>query len=155
MDFKVELNNIDYSDNKLIKALDVLSDSIEYKVEMSYEEIDDMASEYLLKELDIYLDVSNMYVESHEGRLYYDNIFEASIITNQMLQHFGNSLIHPGGASELQYYYEFNPVVFIKKLSKFGYIENDGYKISITFNQADEFTNTWIYKYIQNKKGEM
>ena len=152
MEFKVEMNNIDYSDNRLIKALETISDSVEYKVVITNAEIEDMLNEYMKKELDIDLEVSGIYMDADEGRLYYENIFEAAVIINQLLQHFGMNAICAGGSSETLDYYQFNTPSFIKKLSKFGYVEHHKSYVQLTFDQADEFTNTWIYKYIQNKK---
>ena len=152
MDFKVEMNNIDYSDTRLIKALENISDNIEYKVVISNLEIEDMLAEYIKELLDVDLEISGMYLDAKEARIYYENIFEAAVIINQLIQHFGTSTIYTGGSSETLDYYSFNVQAFVRKLCKFGYIEADEDSMQIKFDQADEFTNTWIYKYIQNKK---
>lgn len=152
MEFKVEMNNIDYSDSKLIKALETISDSVEYKVVISNTEIEELIGDYVEKVLDIDLEVSGIYVDAGEQRLYYENIFEAAVIINQLLQHFGMNAICAGGSSESLDYYQFNLRSFMLKMSKFGYLESYGDYVQLTFDQADEFTNTWIYKYIQTKK---
>ena len=152
MDFKVEMNNIDYSDSKLIKALETISDSVEYKVVISNTEIEELIGDYIEKVLDIDLEVSGIYVDAGEQRLYYENIFEAAVIINQLLQHFGMNAICAGGSSESLDYYQFNLRSFMLKMSKFGYLESYRDYVQLTFDQADEFTNTWIYKYIQTKK---
>lgn len=152
MDFKVEMNNIDYSDSKLIKALETISDSVEYKVVISNTEIEELIGDYIEKVLDIDLEVSGIYIDAGEQRLYYENIFEAAVIINQLLQHFGMNAICAGGSSESLDYYQFNLRSFMLKMSKFGYLESYRDYVQLTFDQADEFTNTWIYKYIQNKK---
>ena len=152
MEFKVEMNNIDYSDSKLIKALETISDSVEYKVVISNTEIEELIGDYVEKVLDINLEVSGIYVDAGEQRLYYENIFEAAVIINQLLQHFGMNAICAGGSSESLDYYQFNLRSFMLKMSKFGYLESYRDYVQLTFDQADEFTNTWIYKYIQTKK---
>lgn len=152
MDFKVEMNNIDYSDSKLIKALETISDSVEYKVVISNTEIEELIGDYIEKVLDIDLEVSGIYIDAGEQRLYYENIFEAAVIINQLLQHFGMNAIYAGGSSESLDYYQFNLRSFMLKMSKFGYLESYKDYVQLTFDQADEFTNTWIYKYIQTKK---
>lgn len=152
MDFKVEMNNIDYSDSKLIKALETISDSVEYKVVISNTEIEELIGDYIEKVLDIDLEVSGIYIDAGEQRLYYENIFEAAVIINQLLQHFGMNAICAGGSSESLDYYQFNLRSFMLKMSKFGYLESYKDYVQLTFDQADEFTNTWIYKYIQTKK---
>lgn len=152
MEFKVEMNNIDYSDSKLIKALETISDSVEYKVVISNTEIEELIGDYVEKVLDIDLEVSGIYVDAGEQRLYYENIFEAAVIINQLLQHFGMNAICAGGSSESLDYYQFNLRSFMLKMSKFGYLESYRDYVQLTFDQADEFTNTWIYKYIQTKK---
>ena len=148
MDFKVEMNDIDYNDDKLIRALENISNSIEYKLEFSCEEIEDMIARYLKDELEVDLEISGMYVDVKECRLYYENIFEAAVVINQMVNHFGTSAICTGGSSETLDYYKFNVQTFIRKMCKFGYVELKNNYVTISFNQADEFTNTWIYKYI-------
>ena len=152
MEFKVEMNNIDYSDSKLIKALETISDSVEYKVVISNTEIEELIGDYIEKVLDIDLEVSGIYIDAGEQRLYYENIFEAAVIINQLLQHFGMNAICAGGSSESLDYYQFNLRSFMLKMSKFGYLESYRDYVQLTFDQADEFTNTWIYKYIQTKK---
>ena len=152
MNFKVEMNNIDYSDSRLIKALENISDSVEYKVIITNAEIEEMLSDYMKKALDIDLEVSGIYMDAGEERLYYENIFEAAVIINQLLQHFGMNAVCAGGSSDTLDYYQFNISSFVKKISKFGYLESFRDYIQLTFDQADEFTNTWIYKYIQTKK---
>ena len=76
MEFKVELNNMDYTDPNLIRALENISDSIKYKIVMSIEEMSDAIEHYFLEELEINLEASNMHLDIVEGKLYYDNVFE-------------------------------------------------------------------------------
>ena len=151
MNFKVELDNIDYSDKRLIKALDNISDSIQYKIVIDSDEIIEMFDVYLKEVLDIDLDASNMYMDIGEDRLYYDNIFEASIIVNQLLGHFGTGSISVGGEAETHDYYNMNVLIIMRKLAKFALTQRCGDKIVLYFDQADEFTNTCIYKYLQNE----
>ena len=151
MNFKVELDNIDYADKKLIKALDVISDSIMYKIEIADEEIIDVIDAYLKDKLDIDLNASNMYINIEEQKLYYDNIFEASIIVNQLINHFGTGSISVGGEAEIHDYYNISPITFIRKITKFALIDFTPDGLVLCFDQADEFTNTWIYKYLQNE----
>ena len=151
MNFKVELDNIDYADKKLIKALDVISDSVTYKIEITDEEITDILDAYFKEVLDIDLVASNMYIDLDEDRLCYDNIFEASIIVNQLLNHFSTGSVSVGGETETYDYYNIDVCIFMRKLAKFALIQRCKDKIILYFDQADEFTNTWIYKYLQNE----
>lgn len=152
MNFKVELDNIDYSDKRLIKALDNISDSIQYKIVIETDEVVDILDAYLKEVLEVDLDASNMYMDINEDRLYYDNIFEASVIVNQLLNHFGTGSISVGGEAEINDYYNINVCTFMRKLAKFALIQRCGDKVVLYFDQADEFTDTWIYKYLQRNK---
>ena len=98
MEFKVELNNMDYTDPNLIRALENISDSIKYKIVMSIEEMSDAIEHYFLEELEINLEASNMRLDIVEGKLYYDNVFEAAIIIDQLSIHFGNGSVGIGGS---------------------------------------------------------
>ena len=152
MDFKVELSNIDYSDERLIRALSNISEDTKYKIVMSIDEIAEIIEHYIFEKLEIDLSVSDMYLKLDEARLYYDNIFEATMITNLLLSHFGNSAVYPGGSGELQDYYNINTMIFIRKIAKFALIESYEGGYILYFDQVDEFTQTWIYKYMKEKK---
>ena len=152
MEFKVELNNMDYTDPNLIRALENISDSIKYKVVMSIEEMSDAIEHYFLEELEINLEASNMRLDIVEGKLYYDNVFEAAIITDQLSIHFGNGSVGIGGSGEEQDYYYISPMILIRKIAKFALIQAYADDIVLYFDQANEFTQTWIYKYLKEIK---
>lgn len=152
MEFKVELNNMDYTDPNLIRALENISDSIKYKVVMSIEEISDAIEHYFLEELEINLEASNMRLDIVEGKLYYDNVFEAAIIIDQLSIHFGNGSVGIGGSGEEQDYYCISPMILIRKIAKFALIQAYADDIVLYFDQANEFTQTWIYKYLKEIK---
>ena len=152
MEFKVELNNMDYTDPNLIRALENISDSIKYKVVMSIEEMSDAIEHYFLEELEINLEVSGMKLDIVEGKLYYDNIFEAAIIADQLSIHFGKGLIGLGSSEDNQDYYLVNPMLLMRKIANFAMIQPYKEEIVITFDQANEFTQTWIYKYLREKE---
>ena len=152
MEFKVELNNMDYTDPNLIRALENISDSIKYKIVMSIEEMSDAIEHYFLEELEINLEVSGMKIDIVEGKLYYDNIFEAAIIADQLSIHFGKGLIGLGSSENNQDYYLVNPMLLMRKIANFAMIQPYKEEIVITFDQANEFTQTWIYKYLREKE---
>ena len=152
MEFKVELNNMDYTDPNLIRALENISDSIKYKVVMSIEEMSDAIEHYFLEELEINLEASNMRLDIVEGKLYYDNVFEAAIIIDQLSIHFGNGSVGIGGSGEEQDYYCISTMILIRKIAKFALIQAYADDIVLYFDQANEFTQTWIYKYLKEIK---
>ena len=152
MEFQVKLNNMDYRDPNLIRALENISDSISYRFVMSIDEMTDAIEQYFLEELEINLEVSGMKLDIVEGKLYYDNIFEAAIITDQLSIHFGKGLIGLGSSEDNQDYYLVNPMLLMRKIANFAMIQPYKEEIVITFDQANEFTQTWIYKYLREKK---
>ena len=152
MEFKVELNNMDYTDPNLIRALENISDSISYRFVMSIDEMTDAIEQYFLEELEINLEVSGMKLDIVEGKLYYDNIFEAAIIADQLSIHFGKGLIGLGSSEDNQDYYLVNPMLLMRKIANFAMIQPYKEEIVITFDQANEFTQTWIYKYLREKE---
>lgn len=152
MEFQVKLNNMDYRDPNLIRALENISDSISYRFVMSIDEMTDAIEQYFLEELEINLEVSGMKLDIVEGKLYYDNIFEAAIIADQLSIHFGKGLIGLGSSENNQDYYLVNPMLLMRKIANFAMIQPYKEEIVITFDQANEFTQTWIYKYLREKE---
>ena len=152
MEFQVKLNNMDYRDPNLIRALENISDSISYRFVMSIDEMTDAIEQYFLEELEINLEVSGMKLDIVEGKLYYDNIFEAAIIADQLSIHFGKGLIGLGSSEDNQDYYLVNPMILMRKIANFAMIQPYKEEIVITFDQANEFTQTWIYKYLREKE---
>ena len=152
MEFQVKLNNMDYRDPNLIRALENISDSISYRFVMSIDEMTDAIEQYFLEELEINLEVSGMKLDIVEGKLYYDNIFEAAIIADQLSIHFGKGLIGLGSSKDNQDYYLVNPMLLRRKIANFAMIQPYKEEIVITFDQANEFTQTWIYKYLREKE---
>ena len=152
MEFQVKLNNMDYRDPNLIRALENISDSISYRFVMSIDEMTDAIEQYFLEELEINLEVSGMKLDIVEGKLYYDNIFEAAIIADQLSIHFGKGLIGLGSSEDNQDYYLINPMLLMRKIANFAMIQPYKEEIVITFDQANEFTQTWIYKYLREKE---
>ena len=152
MNFKVELDNIDYTDSSLIVALDNISNNISYKIVMQNKEMEDAIEQYLIEKLDINLESSGMKLDLKQERLYYDNIFEASVIIDEIIKHFGNGSISSGGSGATQDYYTINPLICIRKIAKFSVIKKYSNEYELYFDQANEFTSTWIYKYIKNLK---
>lgn len=154
MDFKVELKNIDYTDKKLITSLEGISKYSEFSMEFCINEFDILLNTYFIEKLDVDLDVSNMYFDLEKGRLYYDNIFEAAMVTNVMINYFGSSCISAGGtdAQEQQDYYNLNLNPIIRKVVGMGgyYIESE-MGIKISYDYADDFLESWIYKYLITK----
>ena len=119
---------------------------------MSIEEMSDAIEHYFLEELEINLEASNMRLDIVEGKLYYDNVFEAAIITDQLSIHFGNGSVGIGGSGEEQDYYRISPMILIRKIAKFALIQACADDIVLYFDQANEFTQTWIYKYLKEIK---
>ena len=152
MEFQVKLNNMDYRDPNLIRALENISDSISYRFVMSIDEMTDAIEQYFLEELEINLEVSGMKLDIVEGKLYYDNIFEAAIIADQLSIHFGKGLIGLGSSEDNQDYYLVNSMLLMRKIANFAMIQPYKEEIVITFDQANEFTQTWIYKYLREKE---
>lgn len=152
MNFKVELDNIDYTDSSLMVALDNISNNIMYKITMSNEEIKNAIEKYLIEVLNIDLELSDMRLDLKEEKLYYNNIFEASLIVDEIIKHFGCASIRLGGNGETQDYYTIDPLICIRKMAKFSVIKKYQNEYELYFDQANEFTSTWIYKYIKNLK---
>ena len=152
MEFQVKLNNMDYRDPNLIRALENISDSISYRFVMSIDEMTDAIEQYFLEELEINLEVSGMKLDIVEGKLYYDNIFEAAIIADQLSSHFGKGLIGLGSSEDNQDYYLVNPMLLMRKIANFAMIQPYKEEIVITFDQANELTQTWISKYLREKE---
>lgn len=155
MDFKVELKDIDYTDKKLITSLEGISKYSEFSMSFSIEELDELINTYLIDKVDVNLDISNMYFDLKKERLYYDNIFEAAMVTNMMIHHFGSSCISPGGTGELQDYYNLNLSPIIRKIIGMGgyHVESE-MGLMISYDYADDFLQSWIYKYLI-AKGEI
>lgn len=152
MNFKVELDNIDYADSSLIVALDNISNNVMYKITMSNEEMENAIEQYLIEKLNINLESSDMRLDLKEERLYYSNVFEASVIIDEIIKHFGNGSVSSGGSGETQDYYTIQSLLHIRKIAKFSVIRKYSNEYELYFDQANEFTSTWIYKYIKSLK---
>lgn len=152
MNFKVELDNIDYTDSSLIVALDNISNNVMYKITMSNEEMENAIEQYLIEKLNIDLESSDMRLSLKEERLYYNNVFEASVIIDEIIKHFGCVSIRLGGSGVTQDYYTIDPLICIRKMAKFSIIKKYQNEYELYFDQANEFASTWIYKYIKSLK---
>lgn len=147
MNFKCEINNINYKDKNLIKALDNISETVEYELRFELNEIDHMIHTYFKKNLGIDLEESEMSMDLFKEEIYYNNTSEADAIFNTIQMHFGsNSIFYKSDNI-----FSIKSLVLIRKMARFAIIDRDCSSYVFTFDQANEFTNTWIYKYIQNK----
>lgn len=153
MNFKCELTEIDYQDKALIKALDTISHDILYTVQITTDEMEDMVNKYLIEELGIDLEESEMTLSLTDKELTYVNLFEAAVNINILLKHYGNNIIYSPSSPNADYY-RINDMVFVKKMCKFSLVERNQNVYEIKFNQADEFVGTWFYKYLQQNKEE-
>ena len=103
--------------------------------------------------LDINLEDSNMRLDFDTNKLYYEDVYESIVIFKKIVNHYGKGAI--SARTEFDDYYIVNPLVFVRKMTKFALIKQtiaDGF--ILYFDQADELMNTWIYKYLKNKEEE-
>lgn len=147
MKFKCELNDIDYSDKILLKALENISKDITYEFELSTSELEEIINAYLLQELNINLEESDIRLDLWTCELSYDNESEAKAVKEDLREHFGKSCISDN--------YTINPERMMRKIFKLATCERYMNMCVIQYYGADDFSNTWAYKYIQKQREEI
>lgn len=154
MNFKCELTEIDYQDQNLIKALDTISDDILYTVEITTDEMEEIVNKFLIDNLGIDLEASEMTLSLTDKELTFSNLFEAAVNINILIKYYGSNIVYPPERQN-QGYYKINDMVFVKKMCKFGLVNRNHNTYEIKFNQSDEFVCTWFYHYLTQNKEEI
>ena len=153
MKFNVDLLDTDYRDENLLRAFDNISANTKYRLILTNDEMKEVVERYLIEVLDINLEDSNMRLDFDTNKLYYEDDYESIVIFKKLLKHYGKGVV--SARTEFDDSYIVNPLIFIRKMTKFGLIKQtiaDGF--ILYFDQADELMNTWIYKYLKNKEEE-
>ena len=153
MKFNVDLLDTDYKDEKLLRAFDNISANTKYRLILTNDEMKEVVEHYLIEVLDINLEDSNMRLDFDTNKLYYEDDYESIVIFKKLLKHYGKGAV--SARTEFDDSYIINPLIFIRKMTKFALIKQtiaDGF--ILYFDQADELMNTWIYKYLKNKEEE-
>lgn len=153
MNFNVDLLDTDYRDENLLRAFDNISANTKYRLILTNDEMREAVEEYLLEILDINLEDSNMRLDFDTNKLYYEDVYESIVIFKKIVNHYGKGAV--SARTEFDDYYIVNPLIFIRKMSRFALIKQtvaDGF--ILYFDQADELISAWIYKYLKNKEEE-
>lgn len=149
MQFKCELNNIDYSDKMLLSALENISEDITYKFELNNEEMLNMLSIYLKEKLDIDLTLSEMTINYTTYEVEGNNTDELKAVIKQINEHFGSSAIVKDFFS-----YTMNPIVLMRKLFKFASCTKKEETFAVEYNTVHDFKDSWAFDYIINNERE-
>lgn len=154
MKTECKLDNVDLSDHMLVSSLEGISSDIDYKIELNFDEINELLTLYIEDKLEINLKDYGMELDTQKDRLYFEDIYATTYVINELVKHFGKSVFVSDESFECTRYYTIKPDVLIRKIAKFGVGEFSTEGCEISYNCAYEFTQSWIYKYIKLKAEE-
>lgn len=157
----IEISKDNMIDNKLTKALEMLSVSSEYIIEFTNTELTYIIFKYMKDVVDVDMFESNMSLDVTLGYLTMneDNEVEKEAIINQIVDHFGASVFNCSKASQVDLsfnQYSINLQTIYKKIFKFALIRKATEwtsDIEVVYDEVMHFTNNeWLFNYIKNEE---
>lgn len=157
----IEISKDNMIDNKLTKALEMLSVNSEYIIEFTNQELAYIIYKYMKDIVDVDMYESNMSVDVTLSYLNIneDNEDEKEAIINQIVDHFGASVFNCSSAKQIDLglnKYSINLQTIYKKIFKYAVIRKATEwtsDIEVVYDEVMHFTNNaWLFDYIKNEE---
>lgn len=156
----IEISKDNMIDNKLTKALEMLSVNSEYIIEFTNTELAYIIYKYMKDVVDIDMYESNMQMDVVLNTLIIneDNDDEKMILIDQIVDHFGASVFNCSSIKQIDLSknkYSVNMQTIYKKIFKYAITrkatdwQSD---LEVVYDEVMHFTNnTWLFNYIKNE----
>lgn len=156
----IEISKDNMIDNKLTKALEMLSVNSEYVIEFTNTELAYIIYKYMKDVVDIDMYESNMEMDVVLSTLTIneDNDNEKMILIDQIVDHFGASVFNCSSIKQIDLSknkYSVNMQTIYKKIFKYAITrkatdwQSD---LEVVYDEVMHFTNNaWLFNYIKNE----
>lgn len=157
----IEISKDNMIDNKLTKALEMLSVNSEYIIEFTNSELAYIIYKYMKDVVDVDMYESNMAVDVTLSYLTIneENEDEKVAIINQIVDHFGASVFNCSSVKQIDLNiekYSINLQAIYKKIFKYALVRKATEwtsDVEVVYDEVMHFTNNaWLFDYIKNEE---
>lgn len=157
----IEISKDNMIDNKLTKALEMLSVNSEYIIEFTNSELAYIIYKYMKDVVDVDMYESNMAIDVTLSYLTIneENEDEKVAIINQIVDHFGASVFNCSSVKQIDLSiekYSINLQAIYKKIFKYALVRKATEwtsDIEVVYDEVMHFTNNaWLFDYIKNEE---
>lgn len=157
----IEISKDNMIDNRLTKALEMLSVNSEYIIEFTNSELAYIIYKYMKDVVDVDMYESNMAVDVTLSYLTIneENEDEKVAIINQIVDHFGASVFNCSSVKQIDLNiekYSINLQAIYKKIFKYALVRKATEwtsDIEVVYDEVMHFTNNaWLFDYIKNEE---
>ena len=157
----IEISKDNMIDNRLTKALEMLSVNSEYIIEFTNSELAYIIYKYMKDVVDVDMYESNMAVDVTLSYLTIneENEDEKVAIINQIVDHFGASVFNCSSVKQIDLSiekYSINLQAIYKKIFKYALVRKATEwtsDIEVVYDEVMHFTNNaWLFDYIKNEE---
>lgn len=157
----IEISKDNMIDNKLTKALEMLSVNSEYIIEFTNSELAYIIYKYMKDVVDVDMYESNMAIDVTLSYLTIneENEDEKVAIINQIVDHFGASVFNCSSVKQIDLSiekYSINLQAIYKKIFKYALVRKATEwtsDVEVVYDEVMHFTNNaWLFDYIKNEE---
>lgn len=157
----IEISKDNMIDNRLTKALEMLSVNSEYIIEFTNSELAYIIYKYMKDVVDVDMYESNMAVDVTLSYLTIneENEDEKVAIINQIVDHFGASVFNCSSVKQIDLSiekYSINLQAIYKKIFKYALVRKATEwtsDVEVVYDEVMHFTNNaWLFDYIKNEE---
>ena len=157
----IEISKDNMIDNKLTKALEMLSVNSEYIIEFTNSELAYIIYKYMKDVVDVDMYESNMAIDVTLSYLTIneENEDEKVAIINQIVDHFGASVFNCSSVKQIDLNiekYSINLQAIYKKIFKYALVRKATEwtsDVEVVYDEVMHFTNNaWLFDYIKNEE---
>lgn len=157
----IEISKDNMIDNRLTKALEMLSVNSEYIIEFTNSELAYIIYKYMKDVVDVDMYESNMAIDVTLSYLTIneENEDEKVAIINQIVDHFGASVFNCSSVKQIDLNiekYSINLQAIYKKIFKYALVRKATEwtsDVEVVYDEVMHFTNNaWLFDYIKNEE---
>lgn len=157
----IEISKDNMIDNRLTKALEMLSVNSEYIIEFTNSELAYIIYKYMKDVVDVDMYESNMAIDVTLSYLTIneENEDEKVAIINQIVDHFGASVFNCSSVKQIDLSiekYSINLQAIYKKIFKYALVRKATEwtsDVEVVYDEVMHFTNNaWLFDYIKNEE---
>lgn len=157
----IEMSKNNMIDNRLTKALEMLSVESEYVLEFTVNELTTMLYQYMKDKVDIDLYEAGISIDINYSTLLIneENETEKLTVLTQIADYFGKQTLHCSSVNQLDLNktsYAINIYSLFKKIFKYAAVQNSSdwrNDFKVVYKEISHFThNDWLYNYIKNEE---
>lgn len=157
----IEISKDNMIDNRLTKALEMLSVNSEYIIEFTNSELAYIIYKYMKDIVDVDMYESNMAIDVTLSYLTIneENEDEKVAIINQIVDHFGASVFNCSSVKQIDLSiekYSINLQAIYKKIFKYALVRKATEwtsDVEVVYDEVMHFTNNaWLFDYIKNEE---